>query len=173
SSKSRVKILDFGIAKFSPAAGVDEAATALSDLTVLPHVLGTPAYMSPEQARGLTVDARSDVFSFGAVLYEMASGERPFKGTTTAVLFDSILNQAPTRLSKLKPDVDRRLETIIQKALVKQPEQRYQTAGEMADQLHALKRDTQFESAGQSVRSAHRRSWSALVAVVASMFLLS
>jgi serine/threonine protein kinase len=172
SSKGRVKILDFGIAKFSLVTNMDEAETTLADLTVVRHVLGTPAYMSPEQARGLTVDARSDLFSFGAVLYEMASGQRPFTGATTAVLFDSILNQAPTRLAKLIPDVDRRLETIIQKALAKQPEQRYQTAHELVDQFRALKRETELESAGHSLRTAHRRSWKGVVATVASMFLL-
>ena len=125
-----VKVLDFGLAKLvlpEGSAGASEAAT-LEPVTVHGTILGTPAYMSPEQAEGKPVDARSDVFSFGAVLYEMLSGRRPFTGTTTISLISSILRDTPAPVRTLRHEVDSRLAAIVNRCLEKDPAARYPTA---------------------------------------------
>jgi eukaryotic-like serine/threonine-protein kinase len=144
-----VKILDFGLAKLIGAGGVSEAsdsnaptATMEAMLTSPGVALGTVAYMSPEQARGEELDARSDLFSFGAVLYEMATGRQPFAGSTTAVIFSAILKDAVLAPSSLEVGVSAELERIILKALEKDRDLRYQSAAEMRSDLKRLKRDT-------------------------------
>ena len=121
------KILDFGLAKLESAAediSVFKLPTVKAQelLTNPGTVMGTMAYMSPEQARGEELDARSDLFSFGAVLYEMASGRMAFSGNTAAVMYDAILNRAPIPVTQLKPEVPPRVEVIISKALEKRPQ---------------------------------------------------
>ncbi len=150
SPSGQVKILDFGLAKFDralPAAGVTLSDTAIerfdgTNLTVAGTVLGTVHYMSPEQARGQLTDARTDLFSFGTVLYQMATGSMPFQGDTQAVVFDAILNRDPKPLVEVNPALPPALGRILAKALEKDRNLRYQSATELKTDLLRLKRDT-------------------------------
>jgi eukaryotic-like serine/threonine-protein kinase len=142
------KVLDFGLAKFAPAAesgSLSAMPTATVDtlLTSPGSAVGTVAYMSPEQARGEELDARTDLFSFGAVLYEMATGRMAFPGNTTAIVHDGILNRTPVPASQANPGLPTKLDEIIGKALEKDRKLRYQSAADIRADLQRLKRDTE------------------------------
>jgi eukaryotic-like serine/threonine-protein kinase len=156
----QAKVLDFGLAKLAPAgpeASNDPTLTAERNLTTPGQAMGTVAYMSPEQVEGKELDARTDLFSFGAVLYEMATGRQAFSGGTTGIIFNSILEKNPALVSRVNPELPAKLEEIVGKALEKDREVRYQHAGDVRADLKRLRRDTSSGTA--AVKAAAPAAW--------------
>ena len=179
TKQGNAKVLDFGLAKFAPASegdGVSAMPTADEDtlLTSPGSAVGTVAYMSPEQACGEALDARTDLFSFGAVLYEMATGRMAFPGNTTAVIHDGILNRTPVPVSQVNQGIPTKLGEIIGKALEKDRSLRYQNAADIRTDLQRLKRDAESGQAGtaKSTTPNRRLSRTYVVAIVGGFVLL-
>jgi serine/threonine protein kinase/tetratricopeptide (TPR) repeat protein len=169
----RVKVLDFGLAKLSEKFGSSEMdVTQIAPITREGTVVGTVPYMSPEQLRAQEVDHRSDIFSFGILLFEMATGHRPFAGATNTDVISSILRDTPAPVTEMKPDLPAHLGRIIARCLEKEPEARYQSAREVRDELRGLRRDvesdmTRVAPAGSSrARRSRTGLWLSLAAVV-------
>ncbi len=176
TKRGQAKILDFGLAKLTGAQSfAAEGATVEENLTSPGTAVGTVAYMSPEQARGEELDARTDLFSFGAVLYEMATGRMAFNGNTSAVIFDSILRGAPASTARFNPELPAELQRIISKALEKDRALRYQSAAEILADLKRLRRDSSSArveiTAGQSPSRKSKRLVWAVAGVVALSLL--
>jgi serine/threonine protein kinase len=184
TTRGDVKVLDFGLAKLLPQAtkpaGVEDgqtssAPTVDSNLTDAGIAVGTVAYMSPEQVRGDELDSRTDLFSFGAVLYEMGTQRQAFSGQTSAVVSEAILNRQPVAVSFMNPELPTRFQEIIDKALEKDPELRYQSAGELRSDLKRLKRDLEStESRLRTLpasRAGPRNWWSSQKVVIAAVLI--
>ena len=180
----QAKILDFGLAKFTFEKTVSGNADTLTTQEVDPHHLTTPgstlgtfAYMSPEQARAEELDPRTDLFSFGTVLYEMATGALPFRGDSSAAILKAILDTAPVPAARLNPDLPTELERIINKALQKDRGLRYQSAADIGTDLQRLERDTDsgraaVRPAGAPVQSPQKSPWSRWVAVTGAAIVV-
>ena len=184
TAEVHAKILDFGLAKVSSSGtGIPESAAMLeatadagpAQLTSPGTTVGTVAYMSPEQVRGKELDARTDLFSFGVVLYEMATGTLPFRGDTSGIIFESILNRAPTKLARLNPEVHPELERIIEKALEKDRDTRYQHASDLLGDLKRLRRLSESSQVAiQEAPEAKRsKAWIWITAGIAVIVLVA
>ena len=175
NEEGRLKILDFGLAK----QGQESAALVSSELPTVPatgdeHIVGTVTYMSPEQAEGKKVDHRSDIFSIGIVLYEMATGQRPFQGETATAVLSSILKDTPASVTEVNPSLPPGLARIIRRCVAKDPERRYQTAKDIRNELEELKQDVDSGDAlvGTAPPIHAARSWRGMFLGAGALVLL-
>jgi eukaryotic-like serine/threonine-protein kinase len=175
TARCHAKILDFGLAKVHPVldprgGSAGKTLTVEEPLTGPGSALGTVSYMSPEQVRAKDLDARTDLFSFGVVLYEMATGTQPFRGESSGTIFESILNRAPVPLVRLNPDLPLELEAIVNKCLEKDRNLRYQHASEIRTDLQRLKRDTESHRVAPTIPIAARRK--AIIPIAAAVLAI-
>ena len=175
TSRGDAKLLDFGLAKLEQSKHLECSETLTLAATAAGSVMGTVAYMSPEQARGEVLDPRTDLFSAGAVLYEMASGKRAFDGPTSAVIFNSILAASPTPVSRIRGDVPPELESIINKALQKDRQARYQSAAKMKADLRRLQRELESRTLEPTAlsRAAGRKLLALWISVVVTLVIFT
>ena len=172
TNEGRVKVLDFGIAKLNrDAEATDDSELPTETLTVAGQVQGTLPYMSPEQITGRDVDARSDIFSLGIILYEMATGERPFKGEVSATLISSILRDEPQDAERLKPGIPRHFGRIIRRCLHKDPDRRFLLVKGLRNELEELQREVSSEEEPTATITTtamvdRQRSWKGVIAAV-------
>ena len=169
TTRGQAKVLDFGLAKinFAETAGHSAATIEFEERLTSPgSTMGTVAYMSPEQVRGKELDSRTDLFSFGAVLYEMCTGILPFRGDTSGATFDSILNRAPVSVLRINPDISPKVDEIVVKCLEKDRSLRYQHASDIRADLQRLKRDTQSGKSASTDSAASSNKFSTLTKIL-------
>ena len=172
SPGSRVKVLDFGLARLHGLVTENAIATETAPITGVGHIVGTVAYMSPEQAQGAETDARSDVFSMGVMLFEMATGGRPFTGDSSISIITSILRDSPPAVSDVRPGLPLEFARIVRRCLQKEPERRYQTAVDLRNALEELKQESEAgltASAVAPVVRKTRRRWIPTIAAAAAL----
>ena len=179
TERGQAKILDFGLAKILTGAGETPSLAASAPTVATEHLtspgstLGTVAYMSPEQVKGRELDGRSDLFSFGVVLYEMATGLLPFRGDTSGLIFNAILERAPVSPVRVNPDLPAKLEEIINKALEKDRELRYQHAADMRADLKRLKRESESGRTAPVIVPRKGKKWQVIAGVVAAALMIA
>jgi serine/threonine protein kinase len=174
ASGSRAKVLDFGLARLHGAV-IDRAATATAPITEIGHIVGTVAYMAPEQAEGRETDARSDVFALGVMVFEMATGHRPFTGDSSISVITSILRDTPPSVTDINPGLPLEFARIVRRCLQKEPDRRYQTAVDLRNALEEVKQDSESGISASAVApvapAGTRRPWISIGAAVAVVTL--